>query len=79
VLRGLGFDLAFGSFESLHQEIFQIPPAAIGSEKTQIVDVKISPYVSVSEFLPIYFIQPVLLCDAFNDMVVETLKRITHI
>ncbi len=34
VLRRSGFDLTFGAPESLHQEILQIPTAAIGGEET---------------------------------------------
>ncbi len=43
------------------------------------MDVNIASNVGVSQFFPVYFIEPILLRDALNDMVVETLKRIAHI
>ncbi len=79
VLGGLARDFAGDAGEALSQEVFEIPPTAVGGNELEIVNVQIARLVSVAHFFGVDRVHPVLRADGTGDIVIESLKGIRHI
>ncbi len=76
---GAAFHLSLDPFESLDQEIPQVPPAAIDGEEPKVMDMEIPADMGLANFRRVDTVQPVLGGDGGGDVVVQSLEGVTHV